>query len=75
MLHGSGYDDAFGLATQLQREKGYTFVHASDNPKVIAGAGTVGLELLDQVPDAEVFVVPVGGGEFVAGMAVALKEL
>ena len=74
VLHGSGYDDAFGLATELQQEKGYAFVHAFDDPKVIAGAGTVGLELLDQNPDLEVFVVPIGGGGIIAGMAVALKE-
>lgn len=74
VLHGSGYDDAFGRATELQKEKGYTFVHAFDDPKVIAGAGTVGLELLDQAPALEVFVVPIGGGGIIAGMALALKQ-
>jgi threonine dehydratase len=74
VLHGAGYDDAFARATELQKEKGYTFVHAFDDPRVIAGQGTVGLELLDQNPDLEVFVVPIGGGGLAAGMAIALKE-
>ena len=75
VLHGNSYDDAFQRATELQKEKGYTFVHAFDDPRVIAGQGTVGLELLEQNPYLEVFVVPVGGGGLAAGMAVALKEV
>lgn len=75
VLHGSGYDDAYGRATSLQEEKGYTFVHAFDDPKVIAGAGTVGLELSAQAPGLEVLVVPIGGGGIIAGMSVALKEV
>jgi threonine dehydratase len=74
VLHGAGYDDAFTRATELQQEKGYTFVHAFDDPRVIAGQGSVGLELLEQNPALEVFVVPIGGGGLVAGMAIALKE-
>jgi threonine dehydratase len=74
VLHGAGYDDAFARATALQQEKGYTFVHAFDDPRVIAGQGTVGLELLEQNPNLEVFVVPIGGGGLAAGMALALKE-
>ena len=50
VLHGDGYDEAFQRATELQKEKGYTFVHAFDDPTVIAGQGTVGLELLEQNP-------------------------
>jgi threonine dehydratase len=73
VLHGNGYDDAFQRATELQKEKGYTFVHAFDDPRVIAGQGTIGLELLEQGPDLDVFVVPIGGGGLAAGMAVALK--
>jgi threonine dehydratase len=75
VLHGNGYDDAFKRATELQAEKSYTFVHAFDDPQVIAGQGTVGLELLEQNPDLEVFVVPIGGGGLAAGMAIALKEV
>jgi threonine dehydratase len=75
VLHGNGYDDAFQRATELQKEKGYTFVHAFDDPRVIAGQGTVALELLEQNPYLEVFVVPIGGGGLAAGMATALKEV
>jgi threonine dehydratase len=74
VLHGNGYDDAFQRATELQKEAGYTFVHAFDDPRVIAGQGTIGLELLEQKPAFEVFVVPIGGGGLAAGMAVALKD-
>lgn len=73
VLHGTGYDGAFGRASELQKEKGYTFVHAFDDPKVIAGAGTVGLELLDQAPALDVVVVPIGGGGIISGMSIALK--
>jgi threonine dehydratase len=75
VFHGSSYDDAYQLAKQLQTEKGYTFVHAFDDPLVIAGQGTVGLELLEQNPYLEVFVVPIGGGGLISGMAVSLKEV
>ena len=75
VLHGNGYDDAFGRATELQKEKGYTFIHAFDDPRVIAGQGSIGLELMEQNPDLEVFVVPIGGGGLAAGMAVVLKEM
>ena len=75
VMHGNGYDDAFGRATELQKEKGYTFVHAFDDPRVIAGQGTVGLELMEHNPYLEVFVVPIGGGGLAAGMAIALKEV
>ncbi|HRY87330.1 MAG TPA: threonine ammonia-lyase [Rubrivivax sp.] len=75
VLHGAGYDDAFGRAVELQKEKGYTFVHAFDDPHVIAGQGTIGLELLEQQPDLDVVVVPIGGGGLAAGMLVAMKAL
>jgi threonine dehydratase len=75
VLHGNGYDDAFARATELQKEKGYTFIHAFDDPRVIAGQGSVGLELIEHNPYLEVFVVPIGGGGLIAGMAVALKEV
>lgn len=75
VIHGDGYDDALQRATELQKDKGYTFVHAFDDPMVIAGQGTVGLELLEQNPDLAVFVVPIGGGGLAAGMGIALKEV
>ena len=73
VLYGSGYDEAFGKAQELQREHGYTFIHAFDDPLVIAGQGTVGLELLEQVPELDMIIVPIGGGGLIAGIATAIK--
>ncbi len=75
VLHGSGYDEACAKALELQEQHGYTFIHAFDDPTVIAGQGTIGLELLDQVPDMDVLVSPVGGGGVIAGAAVAIKTV
>jgi threonine dehydratase len=75
VLHGSGYDEAYEKALQLQASEGYTFIHAFDDPQVIAGQGTIGLELLEQVPEMDVVVVPVGGGGLIAGIATAIKAL
>lgn len=69
------YDDAYQKAIELRDEKGYTFVHPFDDENVIAGQGTIGLELLDQVPDMDAVVVPVGGGGLISGVAFALKSL
>jgi threonine dehydratase len=74
ILHGSGYDDAYQKALELQKQHGYSFIHAFDDPHIIAGQGTVGLELLEQNPYLDVVVVPVGGGGLIAGLAVAIKE-
>ena len=56
------YDDAYNKAMELKEEQGYTFIHPFDDEEVIIGQGTIGLELLEQVPDVEAVVVPVGGG-------------
>ncbi|MDO4181219.1 MAG: threonine ammonia-lyase [Bacteroidales bacterium] len=69
------YDDAYQRALQLRDEKGYTFVHPFDDENVIAGQGTIGLEILDEMPDVEVVLVPVGGGGLISGVAFALKSL
>ena len=69
------YDDAYQKALQLKEEKGYTFVHPFDDENVIAGQGSIGLELLEQLPDAEAVIVPVGGGGLISGVAFALKML
>ncbi|MBQ3093978.1 MAG: threonine ammonia-lyase [Clostridia bacterium] len=69
------YDDAYARALQLKDEKGYTFIHPFDDEDVIAGQGTIGLELLDQLEDVDVVVVPVGGGGLISGVAYAIKSL
>ena len=69
------YDDAHDRAVELQKETGMTFIHPYDDELVIAGQGTIGLEILDQLPDVEAVVVPVGGGGLLAGVAFAIKIL
>jgi threonine dehydratase len=74
-LEGGDYDAAFAHAQAIAHETGATLVPAFDDALIIAGQGTVGLELLDAVPDVEIVVVPVGGGGLIAGIAVAAKHL
>lgn len=69
------YDDAYAKAIELRDEKGYTFVHPFDDEKVIAGQGSIGLEILEQRPDVEAVVIPIGGGGLIAGVAFAIKTL
>ena len=69
------YDDAYAKALALQDEKGYTFVHPFDDEQVIAGQGTIALELIDQLPDLDAVIVPVGGGGLISGIAFTLKTL
>lgn len=69
------YDDAYEYACQLQEKEGYTFIHPFNDPQVIAGQGTIGLEILDQLPDVDVVLVPVGGGGLISGVAYAIKKL
>ncbi len=69
------YDDAYNRALQLRDEKGYTFIHPFDDEKVIAGQGTIGLEILEQLPEMDAVVVPVGGGGLISGVAFAIKSL
>lgn len=69
------YDDAYAKAIELQKEHGYTFVHPFDDELVIAGQGTIGLEILEQLPDVEAVVVPIGGGGLISGVAFAIKTL
>lgn len=69
------YDDAYQKALQLRDEKGYTFIHPFDDENVIAGQGTIGLELLEQLPDIDAVVVPIGGGGLISGVAFAIKSL
>ena len=74
VLHGDGYDEAYEEACSLAEREHLTFVHPFDDPAVIAGQGTIGLELLEQVPDLEAVVVPIGGGGLISGIACAIKE-
>lgn len=69
------YDDAYQRACQLKEETGAAFIHPFDDEDVIAGQGTIGLELLDQLPDMDAVVVPIGGGGLASGIAFAIKSL
>lgn len=69
------YDDAYKKAIELKNEKGLTFIHPFDDPDVIAGQGTIGLEILTQLPSADVVVVPIGGGGLIGGIAYTIKKL
>jgi threonine dehydratase len=74
VLHGENFDEALAEAGRRAEASGATFLHAFNDPAVIAGQGTVGLELLEQIPDLEAVVVPVGGGGLIAGVGCAIKE-
>lgn len=69
------YDDAYAKALELQKEHGYTFVHPFNDPLVMAGQGTIGLEIIQDMPDVDAVVVPIGGGGLIAGVAFAIKTL
>jgi threonine dehydratase len=73
-LHGAGYEEAQQRAREIEVETGRTYVHAFDDPAVMAGQGTIGLEILDDLPEVETVVVPIGGGGLVAGVATAIAE-
>lgn len=75
VLSGDFYADAYNEACCLQEKKGFTFCHPFDDPVVMAGQGTIGLEILEEVPDADVIIVPVGGGGLIAGVAAAAKAV
>jgi threonine dehydratase len=75
VLYGKIVDDAFARARELALEKGYVFIHAFDDPKIIAGAGTVGLEMLEEAPDLDVITVPIGGGGLMSGVSIAARAM
>ena len=75
VLHGKGFDESVQFTLDMAADKGMTFVHPFDDPVVVAGQGTVALEMLEQEPDLDVMVVPIGGGGLMAGMAVATKDM
>ena len=75
VLYGATYDDAYQYCCDLQQESGAIFVHAFDDPEVIAGQGTLGLEMLTDLPDADAIIVPIGGGGLISGIAIAARAL
>jgi len=75
VLYGDVYDDAYARAVELQKEHGYTFVHPFDDEDVIEGQGTIALEILEDLPETDVILVPVGGGGLIAGVAAAAKAI
>ncbi|MEG0829378.1 MAG: threonine ammonia-lyase [Anaerovoracaceae bacterium] len=74
-LVSGAYDDAYNRAVELQEEKGYTFIHPFDDIDVMAGQGSIGLEILEQLADVDAVVVPVGGGGLISGISYAIKHL
>ena len=75
VLYGAMFDDAYARARELALENGYVFVHPFDDPQIIAGAGTVGLELLDDAPELDTIVVPIGGGGLMSGVSIAARAI
>jgi len=75
LLHGETYDDAYAKAREMEAAEGLVFVHPFDDGHIIAGTGTIALEMLEIVPDLDVLVVPIGGGGLISGMAIAAKTL
>jgi threonine dehydratase len=75
VLHGDMFDDAYAKARELALEEGYVFVHPFDDPKIIAGAGTVGLEMLEDAPDLDAIIVPIGGGGLLSGVSIATRAV
>ncbi|MBY8337432.1 threonine ammonia-lyase [Alteriqipengyuania sp. NZ-12B] len=75
VLEGDSFDEAYAYARQLEKERGLTFVHPFDDPNVAAGAGTVALEMLEDQPDLDCMVVPIGGGGLMSGMATVAKAI
>jgi threonine dehydratase len=74
-LHGEMFDDAYAKAREMEREEGLVFVHPFDDPQVIAGQGTLALEMLEDAPDLDILCIPVGGGGLLSGIAIAARAL
>ena len=75
VLYGDVYDDAYQKAKELEAQEGYVFVHPFDDIDVLEGQGTIAIEILEEMPDAEVIVVPIGGGGLISGIAAAAKMI
>src|SRR5437762_9122680 len=75
VLHGNDIGEARARADEIAKEKGLAYIDGYDDPAIIAGQGTMGLEIVEQVPDLDAVVIPVGGGGLLAGVALAIKTL
>ena len=75
VLHGERFDDAYAKAREMEAQEGLVFVHPFDDPQIIAGAGTAGLEIVSDVPDLDTIVVPIGGGGLISGISIAAKAV
>ena len=75
VLHGEVYDEAYAKAVELQKKEGYTFIHLFDDEDIIEGQGAIALEILEELPDTDVILVPIGGGGLIAGIACAAKQI
>jgi threonine dehydratase len=75
IMHGATFDEAVAYSKELQEQYGYTYVHAFDDDLIIAGQGTIGWEIVEDLPEATVVVVPIGGGGIISGIALAVKNL
>jgi len=75
ILHGECYDDAYQKALELKEANGYTFIHPFDDIDIIYGQGSVALEILDQLDDIDIIIIPIGGGGLISGMGMAIKEI
>ncbi len=75
IIYGKNFDESVGETLRLAKEKDLTFIHPFDDELVVAGQGTLGLEMMEQVPDLDIIVVPIGGGGLIAGVATAVKAI
>ncbi len=75
IMHGATFDEAVAYSKVLREERGYTYIHAFDDERVIAGQGTIGLEIVDSLPEVSTVIVPIGGGGIISGIAIAVKTL
>ena len=74
-LHGTTFDEAVAYSKEMQQQHDYTYVHAFDDEKIIAGQGTIGAEIAEECPETSVIIVPIGGGGLISGIAIAAKSL
>lgn len=75
ILHGNVYDEAYEKALEIQKRENRTFIHPFDDPHIISGQGTIGLEILEKLPNVDTVIIPIGGGGLISGISIALKTL